>query len=243
MKLNLLLGLGLFLTTSTMLSAQSYAFGLKGGPTIGMQNWNGFQRNALFAYHGIAFIESAPEENAFAIFAQLGYHMKGSAIRNQIVANIFNNQIERLPPQRFEFQTISLTLGGKQKYDFGLNNKAYYLLGIRGDYTVGTNLKEYEFFSSFLNTLIYPIDGFVQKFNYGATVGGGLEFPFSEFIAGLVEFTVNPDFSYQYRQPQINAVYNPYTNNNETIGERLIRNVTFEITIGIRFLHKIVYVD
>ncbi len=219
--------------------SQNTAFGVKGGMTIGLQTWNDFERDPLFSYHGIGFIESAPEDNAFAIFAQAGYHVKGSAIRNRLGVNVVTNQINRVPPQTFEFKTISLTLGGKQKYDLSFG-KAYYMIGIRGDYTLSTNLNEYEFFSAYFN---YPVDDFVQKFNYGGTIGGGLEFPFAELISGLVEFTVNPDFSYQYRQGQINGVRNPVTGNNSSIGERLIRNVTLELTVGLRFLRKVIYID
>lgn len=225
------------------IQAQSYAFGIKGGPTIGLQNWNGFEQDPLVKYHGILFIESAPEDNSFALFAQAGYHVKGSAIRNQFARNLFSNQISRIPPREFQFRNISISVGAKQKYQLGLNTRTYYMFGLRGDYTLNTNLKEYEFFAQQFRTLIYPLDGFTQKFNYGAILGGGFEFPFSELIAGILEVSINPDFSYQYRQPQINAVYNPYTGNNNTLSERLIRNVSIEISLGMRFLHKIVYID
>jgi hypothetical protein len=224
--------------------AQGFAFGVKGGLTLGVQDWNGFEQDPLFRYHGIVFIESLTEDTGLTLFAQAGYHVKGSAIRNQIAVGIINsNQVFRLPPTTFEFENISLTAGVKKKYDIGGNKKTYYLFGVRGDYTLGTNLEQYEFFSQFYNTLIYPINGFVQKFNYGATIGGGFEFPLGELIGATLEFTINPDFSYQYRQPQINAVYNPYTGNNGSISERLIRNITIEATAGFRFLRKIEYVD
>ena len=41
------------------LTAQNSAFGIKGGPTLGVQKWNGFQQDPLIKYHAIAFIESA----------------------------------------------------------------------------------------------------------------------------------------------------------------------------------------
>ncbi|NJL75475.1 MAG: outer membrane beta-barrel protein [Saprospiraceae bacterium] len=224
--------------------AQGFAFGAKGGLTLGVQDWNGFEQDPLFKYHGILFIESLTEETGLSIFAQAGYHVKGSAIRNQIAFGLLNNnQVFRLPPREFQFKNISLTVGAKKKYDIGGSRQAYYLFGIRGDYTVGTNLEQYELFTELYNTLIFPINGFVQEFNYGATLGGGLEFPIAELVGTVLEFTINPDFSYQYRQPQINAVYNPYTGNNSSIGERLIRNLTIEVTAGFRFLRKIEYID
>lgn len=238
---NLLLLLGMAWSS---LSAQSTAFGIKGGLTIGVQQWNGFQQDPLFKYNGILFVESAPEGNEFAVFAQAGYHIKGSAIRNRNVRDRFDDtKVYRLPAQDFQFRNISLVLGGKQKYDFSAAAKAYYLIGIRGDYTVSTNLKEYEAINLLYNSLYFPIDGFVNKWNYGVTVGGGLEFPFAELVGGIIELTVNPDFSRQYRQPEIPNVYDPFTGGSRTIPERLIRNITFEVTVGLRLIHKVVYVD
>ena len=40
------------------LDAQGFAWGIKGGFTLGTQNWNGFERDPLIKYHGILFIES-----------------------------------------------------------------------------------------------------------------------------------------------------------------------------------------
>ncbi len=237
-----LLAVAITVTVFAFLDAQSYAFGVKGGLTLGTQKWNSFERDPLLKYNFIAFIESAEETGAFSVFAQLGYHVKGSAIRirgNNILGGTFKLA------EQFEFQNLSLVLGGKQRYELpGGRAKAYYLLGIRGDYTVATNLSDFkEFNEQNPTSAIFPFEQFVQKLNYGVTVGGGFEFPFSEFIAGILEFTVNPDFSKQYNQPPIPNVYDPFTMNNRTIPERAIRNITLEISLGIRFLRKIEYID
>jgi hypothetical protein len=236
------------LSTAT-LQAQSYAFGFKGGPTIGTQRWdNSFQRDPLFRYHGILFIESASEDTRFALFAQGGYHIKGSAIRTfpQVIQTPAG--LQSLPGLTipFEFRNISVTLGGKQRYDLGSFAQLYYMLGIRGDYTLSTRLSPDFVDDNDPYRLIYPIEPFVNKFNYGVTLGGGFEFPFSEYIGGILEFTVNPDFSRQYNQPRIENVRNPNPfggSNTITIPERQIFNLTFEVTLGLRFLHKIIYVD
>lgn len=225
------------------IEAQSYAFGLKGGSTTGFQSWNNYDRDPLFSYHMIAFIESAPEGNEFAVFAQAGYHVKGSAIRNQNFFNPINGNITRPPATKFNFNNASLTLGGKQKYDLGVNSKMYYLFGLRGDYTISTNFDQYEAINTALQSLFYPDDAFVRRWNYGATVGGGLEFPLSDYVSALVELTVNPDFSRQYFQPPIPNVPDPFTGQNRTLRETEIRNTTFEITVGFRFLHEIEYID
>lgn len=231
------------LLISTSLLAQSYAFGVKGGLTTGFQKWNNFQRDPLYAYHGVAFIESAPEDNAFAVFLQAGYHIKGSAIRNQNFISPINGDIFRPPTQKFEFRNISLTLGGKQKYDFGVNNKMYYLIGIRGEYTINTNFDQYASINQAFNTLFYPDDSFVRKWNYGATVGGGFEFPISDYISTIIELTVSPDFSRQYWQQPIPSVYDPISGQNRTLRETEVRNTVFEISVGFRFLHEIEYID
>lgn len=221
--------------------SQDFAFGLKGGLLIGAQKWNSYERDPLIAYHGIAFIESAEETNSFSVLAQLGYHQKGSAIRGRNFFNPINGEFTRPPAQEFIFHNLSLTVGGKQKLDFAGNAKVYYLFGIRGDYTLTTNLDEYEEINQYSG--FFPFPQFVQNWNYGVTVGGGLEFPFTDLIGAMVEFTINPDFSAQYKQPQINNITDPFSGQNRSIGERTIRNLTFEITVGFRFLRRVVYID
>lgn len=231
--------------------AQSYAFGVKGGLTIAAQKWdNSFKRGPLFSYHGIAFIESAPEGNEFALLAQAGYHTKGSAIRTFASSFVDQNGNLRNYPalrQGFEFQNISLTLGGKQKYSFGNgDSRLYYMFGIRGDYTIGTNFDGLTENTNPVYALIYPIEGFVNKFNYGATLGGGMEIPLGRLYGVVLEFSVNPDFSKQYNQPRIDNVINPNpygSQNTITIPERAITNVTFEVSAGFRFLNIIEYID
>ncbi len=241
----------LFWCSFAALQAQGgYAFGIKGGLTVGMQRWDeSFQREPLFRYHGIIYTESISENNEFGLFAQLGYHVKGSAIRTYpYTYQLPGGGFDRYPGLNipFEFRNISLSLGGKKKYDFGIDKKAYYLIGIRGDYTVSTKLRPEFVDQNSPYAFIYPIEPYVKKINYGATVGGGIEWMFSEYVGGLLEFTVNPDFSLQYNQPKIENIINPNPNigsNIITIPERQIRNVTFEVTLGFRFLHKIEYID
>ncbi len=242
MKVKYLLPVVLFTLTINQLCAQGTAFGLKGGLTLGVQKWNGFDQDPLFKYHGAISAESLDETAQFSIFAQAGYHLKGSALRNQNFLDQ-NGDFFRLPAQEFIFKNISVVLGGKRKYDLSDAMKGYYLFGLRGDYTVGTNLDQYKEANSFNGGLFYPDNGFVRKWNYGVTLGGGFEFAFGELVGALLEITVNPDFSYQYKQPAIPNVRDPYTGQNRTIQERTIRNVTFEITAGFRLLRKVEYID
>ncbi|MFN7115825.1 MAG: hypothetical protein ACK4TA_03445 [Saprospiraceae bacterium] len=238
-----------FLLLGTAAQAQGYAFGLKGGLTVGMQRWDeSFQRDPLFRYHGVAYIESLSEDNQFGLFAQLGYHIKGSAIRTfPFDFQLPGGGFERFPGMTipFEFRNISLGLGGKKKYDLGVSTKAYYMLGIRVDYTASTKLRPEFVDDRSPYAFIYPIEPFVNEFNYGAIFGGGLEWMFSEYVGGVLEFSVNPDFSLQYNQPPIENIINPNPDgpNIINIPQRQIRNLTFEVSLGIRLLHIIEYID
>lgn len=232
--------------------AQSYAFGLKGGLTVGTQKWdNSFEREPLFRQHVIAFIESAEENEPFALFAQAGYHTKGSAIRTfrGVYTQVDGSQVE-VPATStpFLFNNVSVTLGAKQKFDFSGEKKLYYMFGIRGDYTVSTKLRPENLSANaaLLYGSLYPFEEFVNRFNYGATVGGGIELPFADLAGLILEFSVNPDFSYQYNQPQIRNVINPNPfggTNRIDIPERQIVNLTFELSLGFRFINKVIYID
>ena len=220
--------------------AQGSAFGIKGGPTMGFQKWNNYNQQPLFRYHGIVFIESLGDN---ALFAQAGYHVKGSALRNLRFTNPISGNIGALPAQNFQFRNASLTIGAKKKHDMGTGNtKAYYLLGLRGDFTINTNLEEYEnIVFGTINT--WPSDQWVRRFNYGMTIGGGFEFPFGELVSGLLEFTINPDLSKQYYQPALGNVYDPYTGTDRSFSERKITNITLEMTFGLRFMRLVEYID
>lgn len=233
--------------TSAAWSQKGTFYGVKGGLTLGTQQWNTFDREPLVAYHFILSMENVPVQEKFSLFGQVGYHVKGSSIRPTLFGNPFNAGFITAPPRKFEFYNLSLSVGAKQVFkDFG-KGKAYYLFGIRGDFTLDTNLDDYSVFVDRNPTFagIYPLDSydFIRRINYGAIAGGGINFPFSDFIEGLLEFTINPDFSLQYQQPAIPNILDPISGQTRTINERNIRNLTFEITLGARFLRKIEYID
>lgn len=238
-KICLLVLLGSLLSISAF--AQSYAFGVKGGPAIGFQRWGEGSRNVLWAHHIAAFIESSPEEGGGSMYAQAGYHVRGSALRFQAI-NFGNGQFLGQRTDEFRFNNASLTVGFKNRVYKG-NTVLYYMFGVRGDYTLSTNLDEYS--DLVQSGLYYPVDQFVRKFNYGVSIGGGWEFPFSEFISGIVEFSFHPDFSRQYDSPSIPNVIDPFFPGGptRTIPDRRIVNYTAEISIGLRFLRKIIYID
>ena len=211
-------------------SGQSFHFGPKGGLAINLQQWNNFERDPLFSAFGDIFIESYSEGSTSSLFAQVGYHTRGSAVRFlSFNGPSFNNS--------FKFNNIVLVAAAKRYLSNKKSARPYYILGIRGDYTVSTNLSDFEQQQS----LFYPIEFYVNKFNYGFTVGGGYDFPFGDLYGGFIELTISPDVSLQYEQPPIPNVINPFTCQATTIGERRIRNISLEITFGMRFLRKVEY--
>lgn len=248
-SLHYLLGLVLgLLLAAQPLAAQSggYYFGLKGGATLSDQQWTNFERDPLLSWHAIGFIETIPAEGKFSLMAQLGYHVKGSTLLPRTFFNPNFNTFFRSTTQAFKFYNLSLTLAAKQRFLQKGRLSCYYVLGPRLDYTIDTNLDIYtKFNEANPQYAIYPFDDdqFIRNINYGFTAGGGMELPLSEMIGMLLEFTVNPDFSIQYQQPPIPNVLDTYTNQTITIPERKIRNLTFEVTVGFRFLRKIEYID
>jgi len=213
--------------------------GIKGGGTVGFQQWNGFgEKDPLFGYHGALSIETLEEDNAFAIYSQLGYHQRGSANRYTNIQVFGTTNFVSFTDQ-FVFNNLSLQLGGKKKMDYN-DMKVFYAFGVRGDMNLSTNL---EALAMQGNNLVYPDDFYVRRFTYGMTIGGGFEKMFSDLVGATVELSFSPDFNNQYQQPPIPNVTNPFTGNSYTIPENNIKNYTLELTIGLRLLRVVEYID
>lgn len=239
----------LFITLCALqLSAQSYVFGVKGGLSVGNQSWNEGERNLLYKYHGIGFVETVPTNGKLSVFAQAGYHIRGSAIRTRpykwIDPNTFTAVDIPATLTEFQFKNVALTVGVKQKDILNIKN-AFYGLGIRGEYTIGTSLGDAQYAGYYIQ---YPVAENVKHFNYGLYLSGGLDFPFSEYIGGILELSISPDISRQYFSPEIRNVIirNEYDERNGqtvTLPSQTIRNVSVELSLGIHFLRKIIYVE
>jgi hypothetical protein len=226
------------------ITAQSTAYVFQGGLTMGIQRWdNNFSREPLFAGHAALAIESVNnEDDNSSLFAQFGYHVKGSATRFRFF-NINSGLPAGVFTERFEFRNASMTLGAKQKFSLGTTERAkyYYFGGLRVDYTISTNIDELA--SGYNFPGLYPYVGFMNRWMLGASVGGGIEFKLGDVIGGELKLSVCPDFTLQYNQPPIANVINPFGGQNITIEERRIRNTALEISVGLRLLRKVVYVD
>lgn len=220
---------------------QGYAFGVKAGPTLAFQQWNDFQRDPLLGWHGAVFLESLDEEDKYSLFSSLGYHQRGAALRYR-----FNNAglISPLVSSKFLFHNISLTLGARQKFDYRENVKYFYSVGIRGEYTVATNLDDYIEINQLNRSLFFPDNEFVNPVTAGLTISGGFQYHFAELGSIVVELSVMPDVTRQYFQPPIPNVADPFNPGQiRDLAAREIRNVSIELSIGLRFLNKYIYID
>jgi hypothetical protein len=228
-------------------AAQSTAYVLNFGPTAGLQKWdNSNGREPLFQYHASFAMETINNEDGRgSFFMQLGYHVKGSATRFRYY-NLNSGFPGGTYTERFKFNNISLVLGAKQRFDMGVSGRTryFYFGGLRGDYTYSTNIDHLGQGISSCNPAAYPQMGGLQRWIVGVSVGGGLEFSFSELVGGQLQLSINPDVTPQYRQsaiPNVIDLCNP--GNVYNIQERRIRNTTVELSIGLRLLKKVVYVE
>ncbi|MBB4078590.1 hypothetical protein GGR28_001203 [Lewinella aquimaris] len=224
-----------------------YFFGVRGGLSLGSQDWSNIETELNPGFHIDGFLETIPSRSTFSFWGQAGYHQRGSRISRQRVFTFQGNQI-RLPANSFVFNNLSVAIGGKQVVKYARLADLYYLLGLRAEYNLSTNLSEYDQLSNSQGVnygLNFPIDSydFINRFTYGVTVGGGASFPLSEAIGGFVEISAQPDLSFQYKQGTISNVINPGGGGNTSIGERAIRNFNIELSVGLRFLRKWYYLD
>ena len=74
----------LFFTAFILLSFSSFAqysaMGVRGGLTVGIQNWSGTQRQPMFSYHA-DFAYEKFNSDKFSYLINVGYHSRGSAYR------------------------------------------------------------------------------------------------------------------------------------------------------------------
>lgn len=232
-----------FLLVPFFAQAQGAVFSVKGGPIIGFQKWDNQlgRRNPLLSYNLILGVEELTEDTRFTIFAQAGLHNRGTSMRTTYFL-LNGNLLDQ--NYGIKFTNLGLSLGAKKRFDAKGRFTPYYLIGARAEYTIKTNLAEFTERNKCYP--IYPIDNdqFIKKFNYGAIFGGGFEFAFSELTGGMLEFSVNPDFSSQYVQPSFLVSNNCSVNNQPIqVPKREIKNITFEISLGFRFLRKVEYID
>ena len=211
-----------------------FHFGAKLGPSLANQSWNENERRMLLTYHGNVFLETRDPDNRGALFAQLGIHNRGSSFRT---INFGRSNIE----SGYKFQNVSLMLGAKKRIETSMAARPYYLVGIRAEYTIDDNLEEVitsictsSFLSEVNNLCPFPDPIFINRINYGISIGGGFEFTGGEFFTPSLEFTISPDISMQYDRPDLP---------NFNVSAAQVRNLTFEVSLVLKFLREVVYTD
>lgn len=215
-------------------------YGLKLGPAVGFQRWNYFRHDPLFKYHANFWMESYQEGENYSFISELGYHLRGSATR-YLTPLQFGNKLYNIPTDEFIFRNASLMLGIKKKFP-KKKISTYYSFGLRGEYNLSTNLDKYNEINQFFP--VYPFNAGVKKLVAGVSFSGGIEFPFGEYTGGIAEFTIAPDLTQQYYQPAYNNIINIYSPSTTiSTSEKSIRNLSFELTIGVYFARKVTYVN
>lgn len=217
----------MFLNSGTGHS-QSMYFGLKGGPTISYQQWNGYQKsNPLLALHIMAHLESYGQGSSF--FLNAGYNPKGRGLRFNDYVSLITGRVVNGGYSRILFKNAELVAGVKKYNNLNDNFEWFYSFGVRGSYTFGTEFGEI----SYLNT-----NG-IRKWNYGVSAGGGIRLVSNEFVRPLLHISFSPDLSQQILIPP-QELETP-SGNRYTLPKQEIRNISLEIGITLQFLRKVIY--
>jgi hypothetical protein len=222
----------LFFSFLSVLSSQGPAYIIAGGPTLSNQRVSGFPREPFLRYHGYVSIESTSEINPNALYARLGYHIKGSAINIRNFYDVDGNQYEGAS-YAMEFHNLAFSVGVKQRRELGINKFYHYGFGIRGDYNLNTKF----------GLLFQGFEGTENKFTYGVNVDVGLELPLSELVGVIFEIGISPDFADQVFIPPQDTGYTYPTGEPVILQQTQLRNVVIEARLGLRLWNKIIYTD
>ena len=214
------------LTAFILLSFSSFgqysAIGVRGGLTVGVQNWSGTQRQPMLSYHA-DFAYEKFNSDKFSYLVNLGYHARGSAIR-------FNNftqtgqQIKGTLSDKFD--NISLMLGAKNLIPTSLvSGDVYYFLGARVEYTINDSMQTRANMSRYINEI-----------NYGVTAGGGYQVKIADKMQMYFEVSFSPDFSNQLYSPAGSYITNTGGHTFvQNFSENKVTNLTIELSVGIKF--------
>lgn len=215
----------MILSPSETMLAQGGYYGFQISPGFSTQKWNNSSRQALLTINADAFMSMYGVNESNIYYAKVGYHQRGSTTTFSNFPGSRNSQL------KYVFHNAVVSAGVKKMLIDKFDLPFYYLLGLRLEYTILTNFKDINAANSFY----YPQDYFVNRFNYGVDFGAGFVYDFLPNYDIFLELMVSPDYSLQYEQVPISNVPLPY-NPSETvnIGERLVRNLSFELSLGIR---------
>ena len=225
---------------------QGYVWGVKGGPSYLTQKGHYRTGGSAYGWHGDLFYDSYSSESSNSVYFQLGYHQRGAGLSRYYLGNLHNIQLPRLrlDNPRFLYHNVALEAGVKKRYKVTEALKAYFGIGLRGEYTLKTDLQKYAAINEEYKAPIYPAENFVRHYQYGITMSVGAEFPLAEGLyEGFGELRLCQDLSTQYYQPPIpGAGYrDPYTGEQRDLNEISARNFTIELSFGLRIFRVYEY--
>ena len=222
----------LFSISGVLSQSSGYAWGVKVGPSLITQKWKSYNRALTTQYHADIFIDSYNEESANSLYGQLGYHIRGSSDRSAY--HIINGQSFKTHVNKYLFENIVLELGFKKRNLWQDKITSILGFGIRGEYTIGTNLNEFEAINDQYTLPVYAIDAFVKPFNYGMSLLAGIEYPIADLYEIFATLSFAQDFSRQYYQPPVPGFFNDQYGNRRSIGDVTAYNTSIELSVGIR---------
>ena len=213
--------------------AQGTVYTFTAGPTMSTQTLNGFEKDPFFRLHAQAQMESTSEISPNALYARLGYHVKGSAVNSRAYYDPITGASSSGESQSIEFHNLSASVGAKQRREVG-NNFLSYGFGIRGDFNLKTKY----------DPLFIGLAGTENNFTYGLDIDIGFEFPLSELVSTTIEIGFSPDLGEQIYIPQQDTGYQyPDSGQEVIIPETSVKNIVFELRAGFRFWRKVIYTD
>lgn len=218
---------------SHYLHSQKYGYSVKTGSGLASQRGigGGSSGRSFIGAHHLDFGLDYESEGGNIIYGQLGYHRRGSGVRINQFFDIHGNV---LAGGTFGMKFHNMVLeAGMKKFFLKGKQKAYYGLGLRCEYTLKS---DHDFFYA-------QYKDFVQKWNYGFGVRVGTETQLSKFIALGIEANIAPDISRQVWVQQNVRIIDPRTNMITNGQEQNIRNLSLELTIYLRLLQIIEYID
>lgn len=221
-------------------AGQYAGYVVKSGMSVATQRWDDFEQDPLVGFHAVGQVESISPGAPRTVYAALGFHRRGSAIRTGRRTYVDRTTGEEVRVANrtipFRFDNVALTLGAKQIWPVGESTRVYFAVGVRGERTVAVDLGGDAANQNFGYGLAYPVEEFVTRWLYGVDFAGGFDFELAPALDGLIELRVSPDMSRQYFQPPLANVVDPVTGNNIALRERSIRNLSLELSVGIRVL-------
>ena len=215
-------------------------FGVEAGPTLAFQRWDDFDQRPLTGYHVALTAEQLDYDRGSGLYAALGYHQRGSAIRvatfQATDPNTGRPRLFQADAIKFVFHNVALAAGARKHYAFG-RQRGSVGFGLRGELNVATDFGSEDSGLSIAYGPSFPQSEFVRPLVYGIDLDGAVELPLSPRLDGLARLRISPDLGRQYFQPPV-PYYNAFTRQNEIATERRIHNISIELSLGIRFLPR-----